>query len=183
MRIIGGEWRGRYVPVPPGLAVRPSADRVRETLFNWLMWDLPGARCLDVFAGTGVLGFEAVSRGAAAATLVEMDPVVAASLRATAGLFGASRFEIVEADAIGWLATTLPHPYDVVFLDPPFGTTLLNHAIAALARGWLAPAAAIYLEAPRGTSFDALPQGWRIMRQGQTRQVSYALARPVPREQ
>lgn len=174
MRIIAGTWRGRRIEVAEAADLRPSADRVRETLFNWLMPELPGARCLDLFAGTGVLGCEAVSRGAASACLVERDRALAARLRALKETLASPALEVVEADALAWLKHAA-RPFNIVFVDPPFHQDLARQALLALARGWLAPGALIHVETERG----ALPElaEFAPHRAGHTRQVDYALVR------
>ncbi|MCC7120759.1 MAG: 16S rRNA (guanine(966)-N(2))-methyltransferase RsmD [Gammaproteobacteria bacterium] len=176
VRIIGGRWRGRRVPVPAN-DVRPSADRVRETLFNWLARWLPGARCLDLFAGTGVLGFEALSRGARGLTLLDREPAVIAHLIDVRARLEAEAAEILRYDALAWLAATPPTPYDIVFVDPPFDAGLASAALAALAGGWLADDGVVYVEAPAA---PALPPGWVTLREGRTRQTVYALVAPQP---
>ncbi|MEQ8230797.1 MAG: 16S rRNA (guanine(966)-N(2))-methyltransferase RsmD [Gammaproteobacteria bacterium] len=174
VRIIGGRWRGTRVVVGAAPGLRPSADRVRETLFNWLAPWLDGARCLDLFAGTGVLGFEAVSRGAAAAVLVERDAAAADALAGLAERLDTRAVEIVRADALDYLARA-PRPFDIVFLDPPFAADVEARVLALLARGWLAPHALVYLESAR----DAAPPGppWEVSKSGTTRHVSYKLLR------
>lgn len=174
VRIIGGLWRGRRLPVPPA-GVRPSADRVRETLFNWLMPRLRGARCLDLFAGTGVLGFEALSRGAREVTLLDLDPEVIARLEDSRRLLDARGAEILRRDAPAWLAGTPLSAYDIVFVDPPFTSNVLDEVLALLARGWVAEGGVVYIEAPAA---PALPPGWTVLREGRTRQVVYSLVAP-----
>ncbi|MEN9726140.1 MAG: rRNA ((966)-N(2))-methyltransferase RsmD [Pseudomonadota bacterium] len=177
VRIIGGEWRRRWLPVPAAEGLRPTADRVRETLFNWLMPHLPGARCLDLFAGTGVLGLEALSRGAAHVTFVERDARVFQQLAHNSALLQVGdRATLVQADAVQFLETRTPGAFDVVFLDPPFASALMADVMPLLVRGWLAPHALVYLEFPRGGAGIALPEGWRMMREGETRQVGFGLA-------
>jgi 16S rRNA (guanine966-N2)-methyltransferase len=175
VRIIAGTLRGSKLPVPDRPGLRPSADRVRETLFNWLQPMLPGATVLDAFAGTGALGFEAVSRGARTATLVERDPGLAEGLRASAARLKAGNLRVVTADALAWLQQPPTETYDLVFLDPPFDAGLWEEAARRLAP-WLAPDAWIYLETPAKTALQ-LPSGWRPHREGQTRDVRYALFR------
>ncbi|MFC4728133.1 16S rRNA (guanine(966)-N(2))-methyltransferase RsmD [Coralloluteibacterium thermophilus] len=161
------------MPERPGL--RPTSDRVRETLFNWLQPVLPGARALDAFAGSGALGLEAASRGAAEVVLVERDPALAAALRATAGrLDGGERLQVVVADALAWLGSA-SGGFDVAFLDPPFAAGLLDAAAAALAP-LLAPGALVYVERGEEQPFAA-PPGWLPHREGRTRDVRYALYR------
>lgn len=173
VRIIGGRWRGTKLSVPDRPGLRPSSDRVRETLFNWLMPVLPGARVLDLFAGTGTLGFEALSRGAAHATLVERDPGLAAALREASDRLGAEA-TVIAQDALAWLGGQEAR-FDVVFLDPPFADGLWEQALAALLPR-LASDAWVHMESPAGT-IPAVPPGWVLHREGQTRDVRYALYR------
>ena len=173
MRIIGGRWRGTKLAVPDRPGLRPSSDRVRETLFNWLLPVVSGARVLDLFAGTGALGLEALSRGAAHATLVERDPGLAASLREAANRLGAEA-TVVAQEALGWLAGQRGR-FDVVFLDPPFADGLWEGALAALGPR-LAVDAWVYVESPAGHA-PPVPSDWVLHREGQTRDVRYALYR------
>lgn len=177
VRIIGGQWRRRWLPVPASPGLRPTADRVRETLFNWLMPHLQGARCLDLFAGTGVLGLEALSRGASHVTFVEQDARVFAQLAQNVALLQAGdHARLVHAGAMEFLKARPAEAFDIVFLDPPFATDLIARVIPVLASGWLAAEALLYLESPRGGPGIALPEGWRMMREGETRQVCFGLA-------
>ena len=175
VRIIAGHLRGSKLPVPDRPGLRPSADRVRETLFNWLQTKVPGARVLDLFAGTGALGFEAVSRGAKSTTMVERDPALADALRASATRLKVENVRVVTADALAWLTLPAAERFDLVFLDPPFEAGLWETAAARLAP-WLAPDAWIYVETPAKTTLE-LPSGWIAHREGQTRDVRYALFR------
>lgn len=176
VRIIGGHWRGTRLDVADASGLRPSADRVRETLFNWLQPALPGARVLDLFAGSGALGLEAVSRGAREALLVEKDPKLAASLQATvARLKAETQAAVVRADALAFLRAPLHGRFDVVFVDPPFAGNLWAAAIAALPP-WLSPRAWLYLESPADAGVDP-GTGWLPHRDGRTREVRYALFR------
>jgi len=176
VRIIGGRWRGRKVRFPDVPGLRPSPDRVRETLFNWLAPAMHGARVLDLFAGSGVLGFEALSRGAVSAVLVERDRSAAGQLRDSAAALGADAAEVVQGDALAWLGQE-HGPFDVVFLDPPFGTGLQEDALARLDRpGALAPDAFIYLERPAADGPPTLPGGWILHRSGRAGDVGYYLA-------
>jgi len=178
VRIIGGRWRGTKLGVPEVAGLRPTSDRVRETLFNWLMPMLPGARVLDLFAGSGALGLEALSRGAVAAVLVERDPALASALRATAArLQGGEAATVAQADAQTWLGSQTEGAFDLAFLDPPFAAGLWDAVLPGVARvvkpdGWL------YVEAPHEAVF-ALPANWRLHREGSTREVRYALYRRV----
>lgn len=179
VRIVGGDWRGRKLSFIDRPGLRPTPDRVRETLFNWLAPVIAGSRCLDLFAGSGALGFEAASRAAAEVVLIERETAVVECLREQAAQFKASTLRIVQADALQFLQGE-PRPFDIVLLDPPFGQDWLARSLAALAHGWLAPAARIYLEAERDLSADALgallPAGFQIIRSKQTSQVGYHLA-------
>lgn len=175
LRIIGGSWRGRKLRFPAVELIRPTPDRVRETLFNWLGARIGGARCLDLFAGSGALGLEALSRGAAAVTFVERDAAAVRSLAATLSAWGAPGTRVERADALAFLAG-VPQPCDVVFLDPPFGTGLLGPAAAALERGgWLAPSALIYVECAAREGPPALPQSWRALKGKRAGEVGYHL--------
>ena len=174
--VVGGRWRGTKLRVPDRPGLRPTSDRVRETLFNWLMPMLPGARVLDLFAGTGALGLEALSRGAAQAVLVEHDREAAAILRETvARLQGAEGAEIVQADALAWLHAQPAAEFDLAFVDPPFDANLWGGVLPALVPH-LREDAWLYVEAP-GTDDAPPPAGWRLHREGRTRDVHYALYR------
>ena len=173
IRIIGGQWRGRRLPVADRAGLRPTPDRVRETLFNWLAGRIGGARCLDLFAGTGALGFEALSRGAAAAVMVEQDRQLVRQLEATRTLLEATGAGIVHAEALAWLAQRRD-PFDIVFLDPPFHGDYVKKACAVLLnRGHLAPSAYVYTETERGIPFPA--SGLKELKQAQAGQVEYRL--------
>lgn len=177
VRIISGIWRGRRIPVLAAEALRPTPDRVRETLFNWLMPVLPGARCLDLYAGTGVLGLEALSRAAATCWFVERDARVAAALEAVlAGLGSPPGARVLVADAPRWLGQSPVAPFDVVFLDPPYAADNLDELCKLLARGWLAPVAWVYLETGRSQQLPALPPGWQLHRESRAGDVQFALA-------
>lgn len=176
VRIVGGSWRGRRIEVPPQADLRPTPDRVRETLFNWLQPVIAGARCLDLFAGSGALGFEAVSRGAAQVVMLDTQSAVVASLRQQCVNLGAGdRVEVVAADALTWLAGA-EQPFDIVFLDPPFRLGLLQDACAALEAGhWLKPSARVYIEASARHTAPTLPDNWSVHRAKRAGEVSYSL--------
>jgi 16S rRNA (guanine966-N2)-methyltransferase len=178
VRIIGGRLRGSKLPVPDAPGLRPTADRVRETLFNWLQGELAGAAVLDLFAGTGALGFEAASRGATHVRMLERDPRLAQSLRDNAARLHADAVQVEAVDALAWLARPADRAYDIAFLDPPFAAGSWEPAARALQQ-WLAPAAWIYVEAPADAKL-ALPPDWIEHRRGGTREVAYALWRRVP---
>lgn len=180
LRIIGGEWRSRRIRFPGLKGLRPTPDRVRETLFNWLAPDLAGSRCLDLFAGSGALGLEALSRGAASVTFVEREREAADRLRETATQLAPKRATVLHADAITWLGGP-SQPFDIVFVDPPFDSGLLPVALRALeSGGWLMPAARIYLEGPAKAGPPELPGGWILHRSGRAGAVGYHLARRQP---
>ncbi|ABM63071.1 16S rRNA (guanine(966)-N(2))-methyltransferase RsmD [Halorhodospira halophila] len=179
LRIIAGQWRGRRLPIPAEIGVRPTGDRVRETLFNWLAPMLPGARCLDLFAGTGALGLEALSRGAAEVVLVERERRVADTLRRNLTTLGATQARVECADGVHYLRNRpAGGPFEIVLLDPPYGTGLLADCCHALATGgWLAPGAHIYIEDDRNTPTPPLPAGWHVHRQGRAGRCRFQLLR------
>ena len=178
VRIIGGRWRGTRLPVAELAGLRPSSDRVRETLFNWLAPMLPGARVLDLFAGSGALGLEALSRGAREAMLVERDARLAESLRqAVAKLRAEGEARVVAADALAFLRAPVHGRFDIVFVDPPFAANLWPEAFAALAP-WLADEAWLYVESPAAAGIEP-GAGFGLHREGRTREARYALYRRV----
>lgn len=180
VRIIGGRWRGTRLAVPDAPGLRPTSDRARETLFNWLQPALPGARVLDLFAGTGALGLEALSRGAAEALLVERDPALARALEENLQpLEGGAAARVVRADAVSLLAAPLHGRFDVVFLDPPFEAGLWQPALDALGP-WLTDDAWLYLESPPQAQVEPGPQ-WMAHRESRSRDARHALYRRVPR--
>jgi 16S rRNA (guanine966-N2)-methyltransferase len=177
VRIIAGQWRGRRLEFPDLPGLRPTPDRVRETLFNWLAPVLPGARCLDLFAGSGALGIEALSRGAAEAVLVEPQPLAVRALRENLARLKAENARVEMIDALAWLRQPAT-PFEIVLLDPPFGQGLLEPVCAMLERnGWLADAAWIYLEAETELERLPLPVHWMPYREKIAGAVSYRLAR------
>jgi len=172
-RIIGGEWRSRRLRFPPLPGIRPSPDRVRETLFNWLRDRIEGARCLDLFAGSGALGLEALSRGAAHVTFVDKERPAAEAIRGHLQLLDARGGEVVQSDAFVWLAGT-PRPFELVFLDPPFDEHLVPAACTRLAQGWLKPGAWVYVE-HAAEQAPALPDGWKVLKQSRAGRVGFCL--------
>jgi 16S rRNA (guanine966-N2)-methyltransferase len=176
IRIIGGSLRGRKIQVPDVLDLRPTPDRVRETLFNWLQPVIAGAYCLDLFAGSGALGFEALSRGAAYVEMVDQAPKVVALLREELTRFGAKNAEVYVATAPGQLRQP-ERPFDVVFLDPPFKQDLLLPCCVYLEeKGFLAADAYIYLESAEPVTEAVLPANWKLLKSKKAGQVSYHLA-------
>jgi 16S rRNA (guanine966-N2)-methyltransferase len=173
VRVIGGEWRGRRIPIVDGTGVRPSPDRVRETLFNWLREMIVGARCLDLYAGTGVLGFEALSRGAAHTTFVERDAKLVAALGAQAAAFGATP-GIVRRDVAAFLANPTAERYGVVFLDPPYSEPL--EPLVERLTPWLSADALVYVERPRQPGLPIVA-GTKIVKRGHAAAVEYGLIR------
>ena len=164
IRIVGGIWKRSKLPVADRPGLRPTPDRVRETLFNWLGQDLTGWRCIDVFAGTGVLGFEAASRGAQDVLLVERDAILVTQLKATQTKLQADAVRVQRGDGIAALIKLAPASMDAVFLDPPFDSDLLEGALQAAAIA-LKPAGYVYLEAPLAwTSEQLAPFGLAVLR-------------------
>ena len=177
LRIIGGSLRNSRLAVPDVAGLRPTSDRVRETLFNWLMPVIDGARCLDLFAGTGALGVEALSRGAAWVDFVEHDRDLSRALEQNLLRLKQDRAAVRAGDALQLLRREPARHYDVVFLDPPFAADLWNPAAQALeAHGWLKPHAWIYVEAP-ATAALALPPSWQLHRESAAGAVRFALYR------
>lgn len=176
LRIIGGVWRGRRIDFPHVPGLRPTPDRVRETLFNWLQGCIEGSRCLDLFAGSGALGFEAASRGAGSIVMVDTDVQVVRYLRAQTERLGANEVEIVMRDARSFLATW-PSPFDIVFLDPPFTSDLLAPICRALDDyGALESGARVYLETAATAALPAMPATWEVLKSQRAGQVGYHLA-------
>ncbi|MDQ7074775.1 MAG: 16S rRNA (guanine(966)-N(2))-methyltransferase RsmD [Gammaproteobacteria bacterium] len=163
LRIIGGRWRGRKLSFPDALGLRPTGDRLRETLFNWLQPYLAEGRCLDLFAGSGALGFEAASRAAAEVVMLEANPQVARSLAANIELLKADQVQLQNMQAEHYLQQT-PTPFDLVFLDPPFAFDILPQIFALLEQGWLAEGALIYIEQPLRTQL-VFPKSWQILKE------------------
>jgi 16S rRNA (guanine966-N2)-methyltransferase len=178
LRIIGGQWRSRKLQFPDIEGLRPTPDRVRETLFNWLQPVIHGARCLDLFAGSGALGLEALSRGAGEVVMVDRDPQVIASLRKHIDTWQAQGARVVQTDALNYLQTEIPQTaFDIVFLDPPFRHNLLEPCCQWLAyHPWLAPNARVYLEAESELQLSVLPENWRITHSKCAGEVGYYLA-------
>ncbi|MCS2157456.1 16S rRNA (guanine(966)-N(2))-methyltransferase [Scandinavium sp. H11S7] len=175
IRIIGGQWRGRKLPVPDSPGLRPTTDRVRETLFNWLAPHMVDARCLDCFAGSGALGLEALSRYAASATLLEMDRHVAQQLQKNLATLKASHAKVVTTNSLTFLAQP-GTPHDVVFIDPPFRKGLLDETLNLLEmNGWLADDALIYVESEVENGLPSVPSHWDLYREKVAGQVAYRL--------
>ena len=175
VRIIGGRMRGRRLAVPDVPGLRPTPDRVRETLFNWLAPHIAGMRVLDLFAGSGALGLEAASRGAGPVTLVEQDRVAQATLRESLQRLELADVRLMTSEALSFLAADTAS-YELILLDPPFASPLLAPALAAIARhGRLSEGGFCYVEMPREAALPALPEGWVVHRSGQAGEVGYHL--------
>ena len=175
LRIIGGTWRGRRLRFPPQDEIRPTPDRIRETLFNWLGQRVPGARCLDLFAGSGALGLEALSRGAAQVIFVERDAVAVREMRARLVEWGAVGGQVEHNEALRFLGSP-GQPFAIVFLDPPFASGLLPQVARALEhKHWLSADALIYVETVASSGLPPLPESWKVTRTKQAGAVGYHL--------
>ena len=175
VRIIGGEHRGRKLSFPDIPGLRPTGDRIRETLFNWLQTRLPGASCLDMFAGSGALGLEAASRGAGRVLMLDSSPQVVEQLQQNITLLRLEQTEVEQADALSWLEGE-PQQFDILFLDPPFSDELLQELCQKLEDGaWLKPDTLIYLEMDAGSGRPLLSSSWKILKEKRAGQVEYLL--------
>ncbi len=179
IRIIGGRHRGRRLAFSPVRGLRPTPDRVRETVFNWLRADVPGARCLDLFAGSGALGLEAVSRGAAFLCAVEQNRQAAQRLRDNIALLREQAVaEVRQTDVLRLLQQTPPAPFDIVFADPPFADRVLPEVLRLLeTNGWLVPDGVIYLEQDAKAEWPQPAPDWRVSREGDAGQTGQRLLR------
>ncbi len=183
IRLIGGQWRGRKLPVTDVIGLRPTTDRVRETLFNWLMQETRGARVLDCFAGSGALSLEALSRFAESATLLELDSAAARQLSRNLATLNATNATVISGDSLAYLGRPADAPYDIVFIDPPFRKGLLQPCIERLdANGYLKPGSWIYLETEVELPLPPLPAGWSLHREKIAGQVAYRLYQYRPTE-
>jgi 16S rRNA (guanine966-N2)-methyltransferase len=178
LRIVAGKWRSRLLPIADTDGLRPTSARVRETVFNWLSSDIHGSKCLDLFAGTGALGFEALSRGAERATLIEKSEIAADLLARSAKLLEADTAHIECVDALSFLRRPPGERYDIVFLDPPFADDLVEECCQLLqSNGWLADQAAVYIEQDLSEPLPPLPDGWKITKDTKAGRVRFVLAR------
>ncbi len=181
IRIIGGQLRGRRLTVPDVEGLRPTINRVRETVFNWLMHDLAGARCLDLFAGTGALGLESLSRGASYVQFVELNALAIDYLESNLAIILDAqqlkdRTQIVYSNVLNLLVKSPEQPYDVVFLDPPFTSDLLEASLELLeTNNWLAAGAMIYLEQDVTRDTPQVPGSWELHRHDKAGQSAYYL--------
>lgn len=176
LRIIGGDWRSRRFSFPDAEGLRPTPDRVRETLFNWLAPYLSGAQVFDLFTGSGALYLEALSRGAGMALALDVNANAIASLRKHLDTLSCGNGQLLQSDALRYLETQHATPFDLVFLDPPFNKNLLLPACQLLEdKGWLADHAWVYTESEAPASSLGLPGNWRLHREKQAGQVFYSL--------
>lgn len=175
LRIISGEWRSRQLPIPNIEGLRPTPDRVRETLFNWINHDLPGARCADLFCGSGALGLEALSRGAKSAIFVDNSKVVARQMNDNLATLKAENYQVVQQNAAEFLATATPQPLDLIFLDPPFRKNWLAQIVPLLENGWLADSALVYIEMEKEAALPSLPSSWTLQKEKVAGQLVYRL--------
>ncbi|MBF0255084.1 MAG: 16S rRNA (guanine(966)-N(2))-methyltransferase RsmD [Gammaproteobacteria bacterium] len=174
VRLIGGSHRGRWLSFPDAVGLRPTADRTRETLFNWLQMRIAGARCLDLFAGSGALGFEAASRGAARVLMLEQAPQVMAALRQNRQTLQLEQVELLQTDALNWLQGCR-ETFDLVFVDPPFAARLLGQLLSLLQARALNPGALVYWEMAATDPTPSWPEGLQSYRDKQAGQVRYGL--------
>lgn len=175
IKIIGGHWRSRQIEVLDAKGLRPTPNRVRETLFNWLQSDIFNAHCLDLFAGSGALSFEAASRGAKAVVQVENNAAACAVLKANAEKLGASQIQTIQTDALSFLKKAPQTPFDIIFLDPPFSLDLASQSCKLLdEHNWLAPYAKIYVETETALEFPQ-PKNWQLLKSKTAGEVAYRL--------
>ncbi|EEX38617.1 16S rRNA (guanine(966)-N(2))-methyltransferase RsmD [Vibrio metschnikovii] len=175
VRIISGLWRGRKLPVHDAQGLRPTTDRVKETVFNWLAQDIAKAKCLDLFAGSGSLGFECASRQANLVTMLELNGAAYHQLKSNIARLQANNINAVHGDTLQYLKQSAS-AYDVVFIDPPFHQGLINHVVPLLeSNGWLAEQAIIYIECEKELSLNELPDNWQLHREKTAGQVCYRL--------
>ncbi len=175
LRIIGGEWRSRVITFDDVPDLRPTPVRVRETLFNWVQQEIIGSHCLDLFSGSGALGFEAASRGAKSVTMVENNPLACRKLQANITLLNASQVQLKNSDVMRFL-TGDPEAFDLVFLNPPFAQHCAEQVCHVLeTNAWLKPHAKIYVETPATRVLKDLPSNWQVLRHKTAGEVGYHL--------
>lgn len=181
LRIIGGDWRSRKLRFPDAGGVRPTPARTRETLFNWLAFHLAGSDCLDLFAGSGALGLEALSRGAGRVSLVDHTPALAKALRDNLRLLKSDGGEVICSDVESYLRQRNRPPFDIVFMDPPFRQGWLEKLFPLLdEQTWVKPGGWVYMEHESELPTPAVPPSWRLHRQKSAGQVTYSLFRLTP---
>ncbi len=176
IKIIGGQWRSRQIDVVNVQGLRPTPNRVRETLFNWLQADIFNSRCLDLFAGSGALSFEVASRGAKAVVQIENNLAAYRILQANVEKLNASQIQTIQLDALAYLNKPTKLQFDIVFIDPPFGFGLVEQSCELLDKGnWLAPYAKIYIETETGLILEQLPKHWQLLKDKVAGDVAYRL--------
>ncbi len=183
LRIVAGNWRSRLLDVADVDGLRPTSERIRETLFNWLAPHLDGARCLDLFAGTGALGLEALSRGASGTTFVERSAVAARQLRSNIDVLDARGATVLQQDAHDFLRSAPGRRFDIVFVDPPFALDAVGETCRLLAdSGHLSESALVYIEEDRSRDEPALPESWQVLKNKMTGNVRYMLVQATRSE-
>lgn len=182
LRIVAGIWRSRLLDIAEVDGLRPTSERIRETLFNWLAMKIVGARCLDLCAGTGALGLEALSRGATETVLVEKSAKAIVALRRNVAALGADRAIVLQADALDFLRSGECGKFDIVFLDPPFAADMLDKLCRLLEeKAVLTADARVYLEQDRARQETVLPEGWMVLKSKSSGNVRYSLVKPGAR--
>ncbi|SES90138.1 16S rRNA (guanine(966)-N(2))-methyltransferase RsmD [Thorsellia anophelis] len=176
IRVIGGKWRGRKLPVVSEEGLRPTGDRMKETLFNWLMHDLTDANCLDLFAGSGALGFEAASRYAGSVTFIEKSKIAAITIKENIAKLSANNLIIFQMDALEYLNQKPSKPFDIIFIDPPFRKGLLGEVLIKLtAHSFAQKGSRIYIETEREAIIEDIPNDWFLIKEKNTGQVCHRL--------
>ena len=182
LRIVAGKWRSRLLRLADDPSLRPTSERIRETLFNWLAPSLDGASCLDLFAGSGALGLEALSRGAGQVVFVEQSTRCVKILRENIALLDAAGAEVLHTDALNYLRCAQPVEFDLVFVDPPFAADLYGELCRLLQEnGWLAENARIYIEQPRDVQTSWSSEGWTVLKEKTAGNVGYFLLQVAPK--
>jgi 16S rRNA (guanine966-N2)-methyltransferase len=178
IRLISGKWRGKRLPVKDIEGLRPTTDRTKETLFNWLMHDINNANCLDCFSGSGSLAFEALSRFAKKVTILEKDKSVVKQLQENLAVLDVDNAKVIEGDALNYLKQAATEQYDIIFIDPPFNKGLIQPCCDALqSNGYLATGALIYIEREVELTDLNFPNSWMLLKEKSTGQVTYQLYR------
>lgn len=176
VRIIGGDWRGRKLPVLNQAGLRPTSDRIRETLFNWLQFEIAGKHCLDAFSGSGILGLETLSRGASTVTFLEKNASATQQLQKNITLLKSNKAQVIQTDSLKWLQQTPIQKFDLVFIDPPFEQGLVEQTLQLLfAQDWLNHQAWLYIEQEKKLDWPIMPAGWEIYREKTTAYVRLGL--------
>ncbi|ETX12055.1 16S rRNA methyltransferase [Marinomonas ushuaiensis DSM 15871] len=175
LRIISGEWRSRQLPIPDVQGLRPTPDKVRETLFNWINHWIPGSNCGDFFCGSGALGLEALSRGAKHVTFVDNSRVVIQQMTDNLATLNATNADVTAQNAAVYLDSVTPTPLDIIFLDPPFRKGWLGQIIPLLEKGWLADHALVYIEMEKEADLPPLPAHWSLLKEKNAGQLVYRL--------